>query len=141
MAGSCWMEPALVEYIANEGLTGKWDMALLELGINVLGWDEDKFTTRVENAIRQIASKNPDKPIYVISPFYCNDDYNGVGTAALWRNLIEKIVIQLNFSNVKYIDGLELLGDMSLISADEVHPNIYGVAQIAERLKTRIAPI
>ncbi len=32
------------------------------------------------------------------------------------------------------INGLDLLGDMSLISADEVHPNIYGVQQIASRL-------
>lgn len=37
-----------------------------------------------------------------------------------------------------YIDGLELLGDMSLISADEVHPNIYGVQQIADRLAERL---
>lgn len=36
--------------------------------------------------------------------------------------------------NVTYINGLDLLGDMSLMSADEVHPNIYGVAQIAERI-------
>ena len=36
--------------------------------------------------------------------------------------------------NVTYVNGNDLLGDMSLISADYVHPNIYGAMQIAERL-------
>lgn len=44
------------------------------------------------------------------------------------------VVNKLNYNNVTYINGLDLLGDMSLISADQVHPNIYGVAQIAERI-------
>ena len=33
-----------------------------------------------------------------------------------------------------YIDGLDLLGSAHLLSADFVHPNIYGVNQIAERM-------
>lgn len=135
MAGSCRMEPELVEYIASEGERGNWDMATLELGINVLEWEEDKITERVENTIKQIAGRNSEKPVYVISPFYCNDDYNNDGIQAKkWRRLIPQVVKELNYPNVTYIDGLELLGDMSLISADEVHPNIFGVAQIAKRL-------
>ena len=38
MAGSCAMEPEMVDYIASEGEKGRWDIATLELGINVLGW-------------------------------------------------------------------------------------------------------
>ncbi len=37
-----------------------------------------------------------------------------------------------------YLIGLDMIGDMSFMSADEVHPNIYGVAQIAERLTSYI---
>ena len=132
------MEPELIDYIAREGEQNCWDIALLELGINVLGWDKEKFIARVENVIKQIAGRNPDKTIYVISPFYCNDDYLNTGKANEWRNIIEDIVHRLMFDNVIYINGLDLLGDMSLISADEVHPNIYGVAQIAQRLQSRI---
>ena len=40
----------------------------------------------------------------------------------------------LNYSNVKYIKGTDILPDMSYISADMVHPNIYGVQKIAEEL-------
>lgn len=135
MAGSCRMEPDVIEYIASEGEKGNWDLATLELGINVITWEEDQIIERVENTIKQIAGRNPEKAIYVISPFYCNDDYNNDGIEAnKWRRLIPQVVKELNYPNVTYIDGLDLLGDMSLISADEVHPNIYGVAQIAERL-------
>ena len=135
MAGSCAMEPAMVDYIASEGEKGYWDLATLELGINVLGWEEDKIFGRVENTIRQVAGRNPDKPVIVISPFYhCGDDFDAAGHGNKWRRCIEQVVKDLNYSNVTYINGLDMIGDMSFMSADEVHPNIYGVQQIAERL-------
>jgi len=135
MAGSCLMEPEMIEYIAKMGENSEWDMAVLELGINALGWEKEKIITRVTNTITQIAGRNPDKKIFVISPFYSYDDYKNEGHSKKWRTLIEQIVNELNYSNVTYINGLDMLGDMSLMSADEVHPNIYGVAQIAERLE------
>ena len=39
MAGSCAMEPEMVDYIASQGEKGHWDLATLELGINVLSWE------------------------------------------------------------------------------------------------------
>lgn len=134
MAGSCLMEPELVEFIGEEGVKKKWDIAVLEIGINVLDWDCDKITDRVRNTLKQVAGRNEDKSVYVISPFYSYDDYRNEGKAEKWRKLIEQTISDLNYSNVVYINGLDLLGDMSLISADEVHPNIYGVNQIAERI-------
>lgn len=134
MAGSCAMEPEFVNYIAEEGEKGNWDIATLELGINVLNWEDNKIRERVTNTIRQIAGRNPQKPIFVISPFYCFDDFNKVGKAENWRKIISEVVAKENFSNVTLFNGLDLLGDMSLISADEVHPNIYGVQQIATRI-------
>ncbi len=133
-AGSCMMEPEMAEYIASEGEKGNWDICTLELGINALWMDEEMFTERVRNIVRQVAGRNPEKSVFVISPFYCFDDFNGVSKANDYRKIIEEIVRKASFENVKYINGLDLLGDMSLISADEVHPNIYGVQQIAERL-------
>lgn len=134
MAGSCAMEPEMIDYIAEEGEKGKWDLATLELGINVLAWEENKIHERVTNTIRQVAGRNPEKPVILISPFYCGEDFKDGNKAKKWRKIISQIVSKENFENVHFIDGIELLGDMSLISADEVHPNIYGVQQIAERL-------
>ena len=55
-----------------------------------------------------------------------------------WRRCIEQVVNDLNYPNVTYINGLDIIDNMSFMSADEVHPNIYGVAQIAERLTSYI---
>ena len=142
MAGSCAMEPEMVEYIASEGEKGRWDIAILELGINVLDWEEEKIRSRVENTIRQIAGRNADKKVLVISPFYyCGDDFNGNGDARKWRRLICRVVLELNYKNVVYVNGLDVIGDMSFMSADEIHPNIYGVQQIADRMTAKIRDI
>jgi lysophospholipase L1-like esterase len=134
MPGQCRMEPEVADYIASLGQEGKWDIATLELGINVLSWEEDKIYDRVTNIISAVAGKNPEKPVFVISPFYCNVDFNNGVSADNWRRIIKEICEKLNFKNVTYICGTDILGDISLISADMVHPNIYGVNQIAERL-------
>ena len=135
MAGSCAMEPEMIEYIASEGEKGNWDLATLELGINVLSWDEDKIIARVDHTISQIAGRNPEKPIVVISPFYCCwDDFEDHGHGDKWRRIIRQEVMKLNYPNVTYINGLDILGDMRYMSADEVHPNIYGVQKIADYL-------
>ena len=134
-AGSCAMEPELVDYIATLGEQGKWQIANLELGINVRHWEEEKIYDRVENTLRQIAGRNPEKPIFVISPFYYGDEFlKGCPGGTRWRKIIPEVVSKLNYPNVTYIDGLDLLGDISGMSGDLIHPNIYGVQQIADRL-------
>ena len=132
------MEPEIIEWIASEGEKGKWDTAILELGINVLTWKEEKIAERVKNALIQIAGRNQNKQIYVISPLYSMSDYNQSTEAEKWRRVTEETVNTLNYHNVKYINGLVLLGDMSLVSADGVHPNIYGIAQISEKLTAEL---
>lgn len=135
MAGSCAMEPEFAEYIASEGEKGKWDIAILELGINVLGWNEVKILDRAENIIKQVAGRNPDKKVYVISPFYyCGEDIDNNKGGHKWRRLLKQVTGQLAFSNVTYINGIDIIDNMSYISADEVHPNIYGMTRIADML-------
>ena len=142
MAGSCALEPAMAEYIAAEGEAGKWDIATLELGINVLKWEDEKIDLRVENMLRQVAGRNKDKPVFVISPFYhCGDDFSQTKLAANWRRHIEAIVTKLNYENLTYINGLDAIGDMSYMSADEVHPNIYGVQRIADVITEKIRSV
>lgn len=114
----------------------------MELGINVLDWEDEKIISRVENTIRQVAGRNADKPIFVISPFYhCGDDFNENDKAKTWRRLIEEIVSKFNYKNVTYINGLDILDNMSYMSADEIHPNIYGVQRIADMMTEKISSV
>lgn len=134
MAGSCYMEPEVIDYIASEGECGAWDTAVMELGINALFWEESKIRERVENSIRQVAGRNKDKKVYIISPFYCGDDYRGKTEPDTWRRIIKETVDRLALDNVTLINGLDLLGDVTLLSGDVIHPSIYGVQQIADRI-------
>ena len=68
------------------------------------------------------------------SPFYCDNDFIGEHKAEEWREILEKIVKDENLANVKYINGLSLLDSVKYLSADKVHPNIYGVQKIADGL-------
>lgn len=139
MAGSCEMEPEIIEYIAAEGEAGRWDAAILELGINVLTWEDEKILERVSHTISQIAGRNPQKPVVVISPFYyCGDDFESHGHGDRWRRLVRQVVAQLQLPNVTYINGRDVLTDMSYISADLVHPNILGVQRIADYLTAQL---
>lgn len=137
-AGHCRMEPAMAEYLAAEGERGAYDAAVLELGINVLDWEESRIRERVGHLLRQVAGRNPEKPVLVLSPFYCNEDFRGGTRAARWRAIIAESVADACLPNLTYINGLDLLGSAALLSADEVHPNLYGVATIADRLGEQI---
>lgn len=135
MAGCCALEPEVMDYIASEGERGGWDTLIMELGANVLSREEEKIRESVEYAFTQTASRNPDKKIYAISPLYCGLDLKGMPQAARWRRIMKETADKLSFENLTYIDGLDIIGSMSnLISADEVHPSIYGSAHIAKKL-------
>ena len=134
LSGSCAIEPAVIDYIADTGKNGGWDVCVMELGINVLGWDRQKKLERATNAVRTVALSNPDKKVFVISPFYTENDFIGEHKAAQWREVLESVVKKENLANVTYINGLSLLGSVKYLSADKVHPNIYGVQKIADSL-------
>lgn len=134
MAGSCAMEDAFARYLAEEGVRGAWDVATLELGINVLDWEPQKMRRRASDFIRRIGEANPEKPVFVISPFYSREDFNGGTRARLWRDTLADVVTQAGLANVRYLDGTDLLGDMRYISADGVHPNTDGMQKIADGL-------
>lgn len=134
MPGNCRMEPELVDYIASL----EWDAALLELGINVLPWDEETIRRRVSYTLTRIAGDHPHKRVYVMSPIFCHNDYQGKGDARRWREVVEAVVRETAYPNVEYINGLDIMGDVSGLSGDEVHPNIYGIQRISARLTERI---
>ena len=134
MAGSCAAEEEMVDFIAAEGEAGMWDAAVVSLGVNVLDWEENKILSRVKNIINEVAGRNPGKKVFFISPVYNYDDYEKTGKSEKWRRIIASECDRIDSGNVVYVNGLELLGSMDLISADFVHPNIYGVNLIAEKL-------
>ena len=141
LAGSCCMEDSTVSYLGQIGREGAWDVAVLELGINVLNYTPDLRRARIEGTLRKIAGANPEKPIFVISPFYSDDDYSGRGLAVAFRETIREVIVAQGYPNVTYIPGDAILSDMRGISTDGVHPSVYGISAIAEGLLARMRPV
>lgn len=134
-AGSCYMEPPFIDYIAESGEKGLWDVAVLELGINVLPWEEAKIRNRVRYAVETIAKRNRSKKVFVISPFYSNDDFSAKGVMSdKWRKIIKETTEVLSLDNVVYVNGKSVLPSSKYLSADLVHPNVYGAQKIADKL-------
>lgn len=137
-AGACLLEPAVCRYLGDLGTQGKWDMALLELGINATGFPPEKIRERALYILEQVACRNPQKPVFVISPFHSPHDLEGRDKAQIWRDTLCQIIAQGSYPNVRYINGMDILGDISWFTGDGLHPSAYGQAKIAEEIYQRI---
>ena len=133
-AASAKLESAVADEIAAMGERGEWSYATLCMGVNVLRLDEADFTARVDYMIRTIADRNPDKHIFCISPFLCEDDMEGSEIPTHWRRIIKEMVERYNSPNVHYLDGLSLMGTPAGLSGDMTHPSPIGVRMIADGL-------
>ena len=131
MAGHCRIEHDTIDYISSL----EWNVAVLEFGINVLDWETEKVAERVDYALENIAKKHPDKPVFMISPFYCDNDLLKDGVRSKpWRITMEERIRKANLPNMTYINGIDILDDPKYLCADVLHPNIEGVQKIADDL-------
>lgn len=130
-AGSARMEPHMADYIAS---LPEWDTATLEMGINVLDMSAEEYEKRVSYFIRTIAGAHPDKKVFCIDLFYCGAEFDGNPVVAQKREIVRKTVARLALPNTVYINGTTLLSGIHGLSADMVHPNVYGCREIAANL-------
>ncbi len=137
-AGSCHMEPAMAKWLAEKG---DWDAMVAELGINILGGVEtEEYRRRVRNFIDTVHGAEPEKYLFLIDVFYCNDDFKGKPRVAEYRKAMAEEVAKTASPYVVYLNGLELMNGPQFLSGDHVHPNIDGVTEIATNLTARIKP-
>lgn len=135
-AGSAFLEPQMAQYIAARD---DYAFSILELGINLLGSiDPESFRARVHTFVETVATAHPDRTVFCLDIFYCCSDMLQDGKADALRRVLTEELDAMRLPNVVHIRGMELLDRASGLSADFVHPNVRGVAQIADRLAARI---
>lgn len=131
-AGAAFLEAELADYIADRK---DWDIATLELGINVIeDWDVALFAQKADYFITKIAKNNPDKWIFCTDIFTCGRDFTNHPKIDGYRDTIRNIVARLNMPKLVYICGRDLLKDGALLSSDATHPSDRGMREIAENL-------
>ncbi len=134
LAGSCWAEKELIDYIAN----APFDVALLELGANMFHkFTDEQFKERVEYAVKKITSENPDKKVFFMSPFYQHLDIVKHEKVTSYREIMKNAV--KGTKNAVYLDGSAMMSDASGLSCDLVHLSEKGAKiagkNIAEAIK------
>lgn len=139
-------EPEMAQYIA---VRKDWHFMTLEMA-NILNLEEDEFVRRVRCFIKTIASARPRRKIFCIDFVTQMPDYDewravrGITQTARVpdsishrRQLVCRIVSELKYSNLIYINGARLLRSPVGLSTDLLHPAPVGMEEIASRL-TRI---
>ena len=123
MGGNCFIQKPVADYVIQED----WDVALLELGINMLDCYpvsvfEERATYLIENILKQ------NKPVVLISNFtsfrslptdplrQVNDDYVAC---------LEKIYQRFACDHLFYIRGQDIVTDWEYLCSDLLHPSPY----------------
>jgi hypothetical protein len=131
-AGSAMLEQEIADFI-----TGSidWDIAILELGVNVLdSWSIQEFACKVDDFVSAIAGRNAEKWIFCTDIFTMRMDLEGNAKAHEFRGVVRKLVQRLHQPKLVYLPGTELFPEASLLSADLVHPSAAGHELIAANM-------
>ncbi len=131
-AGSAEMDQAIAEHIASRT---DWDIATLEMGINVRGWPNDRFQEAVTSFVGTVAATHPGKFIFCIDLFTHYADYkSSAPKAAAFRDIVREVSAKYDSGKVIHVDGRMLLEDPAGLLTDLVHPGDEGMQEIGENL-------
>ena len=130
--GGAHLEAGMADYIAGRG---DWDMATLEMGINVVqSFSVEEFHRRVEYFVTTIADAHPDEWIFCIDIFPCLYDFMGVEKCETFRSIVAERVQQLNRPKLAHIPGDAMLRSKNGLTTDLVHPAPGGFEEMARNL-------
>lgn len=124
-----------------------WDIITCELGVNMRDSIEpDEFDRRARYLVRTLLKRRPNKPVVLISPFTSGADLlrepNVVSRRLLgYAESLRAIAAEHVERHVHFIDGREMLPDITGLTCDLVHPSTEGHTTMSERLAPRLDAI
>ena len=136
LAGAARLEREVADYLAEETA---YDILLLEMGINILSIDGEDFRERVRYFVRRTAESHPAAAVFAADVFCCGHDWSGNEKPALFRRIVRDTVRELALPNVRYINGLTVLPDISGMTTGLTHPGPRAIRQMTENLTRIIA--
>jgi lysophospholipase L1-like esterase len=143
MSGSCHAEKEMADHIASRK---DWDIATLELSVNMMGFEVDEFRRRVAYMVDTVAGADPSRPVVCLTLYpyfndFCANHAAGAAKAAAFRQTLRDVVAASPHPNVHLVEGADLLDAVDGLSADMIHPSDYGMSRIAEHLAARLRPL
>ena len=126
-AGSCRMEPSVVEYITQRN---DYEFCVFELGSNIpADLPADEFKQSVLALLRAYIAAHPERKAFVIDDLLVLRPEH-----ALRHQQVQECLKELNHPNLIYINGYDMLPDRELICADFTHPTVEGHQVMAHHL-------
>jgi lysophospholipase L1-like esterase len=141
LSGACFCEPEVADYLASRD---DWDIITCELGVNMRGSVEpDEFDRRARYLVNTLTKRRPGKPVVLVSPFTTAADLLREPDAATRRTLgyaesLRAIAAEHAARQVHFIDGRDILPDITGLTCDLVHPSTEGHTTMSERLAPKL---
>lgn len=136
-AGSCRLEPEMADYLAAQ----PFDYATIEMGINILGKDPVEFERRVRYLLDKVTASHPHALILGIDVFRTVGTEKHMKDAVQYREIVSRVIRELNRPNLVHVDGWAALPSPTLLSEGFEHPAPEGHQAIAAHLNARFAEL
>jgi hypothetical protein len=143
-SGSCYIEPAAAEFIA---AGCEWDIATLELGINLRGTHSvEDFERRVRHLVARCLEAKPGRPIALITLFQNAADQliapdERTTKQDAFKAILRGVANENRGRNVHLIEGGDIVTDLGFLGSDLLHPTDYGHARMGENLARLLQPL
>jgi hypothetical protein len=142
VGGSCHCERAFADHIAKRT---DWDIATLELSVNMQQFSLEEFQQRTKTLIYEVAKSQPNKIIACITLFpYLRDfspdniDETFGGRPEDFRQIIRDAVEACPYPHVHLIEGDSLLTNIGGLTGDLIHPSDHAMIEIGINLAARL---
>lgn len=143
MSGACQLEKEMIDWLVDEC---QWDIATVEMGINMRGgFTPEEFERRVRYAIDRFAATA--RPVLVTNLFpngltpgnALNPADTSAASEGAFNQIVERVALGKKAANLRFVPGHEILDDFTGLSGDLVHPTTYGHALMGANLARHIA--
>ncbi len=143
VAGSCFCDSAMIEYLSS--LKG-WDIATLELGINILNrFTVEEFENRSRDLTQALLKANPGKPVVLITAYPAHALFGGNAAQKekylAFEEILKKIRQEDKSRCLHLIEGKDILRDVQGLTVDMTHPSDDGHIMMGQRLAEELERI
>lgn len=144
MGGSCWIEPAIADFIASRQ---DWDFASFELGINMVDPADNNtgFTKKVDYLLDTVTAAHPAKKIFLLT-ILDHGVYHEIESSPFHRDILAKNDILRHAAarhpqQVVLLEGTKIVPDLRGFQVDLLHPEPFAATRMAIQLANAIASV
>ena len=137
--GGATLEPELAEWVVSRT---DWQLATLEMGVNVFGLAPDEFRAKVRSFLAVFASDPLKRPVFSFDMLPTGGEYSGnmetVAKAAAFRRIVREETAATGKPFMKTLEYASLVAGPADFSSDLLHPAIHAFEKIGCGLAAQI---